>query len=430
MQLFSWLTVSLLIWLYPFTSMGQQLDEPDSSLNSYLQQAAQNNPGLQAEYQQYLAGLEQVPQVTTLPDPEVSFGYFINPIETRVGPQQARFGLTQMFPWFGTLGSRGNVATQKAKAAFEAFRESRNSLFFEVHKTWYNLYEIEESIRIIQENIDILETYESIATSRYETGEVSQADILLVQIEKEDLRTKLALMKDNREVATQKFRELLNEESMADIQLPDTLRAREQTLSVPELEQSVIQRNPQLNKFSHLAESAEYGIEVARKEGLPNFGVGFDYIITDKRSIALADNGQDALMIRAGLQIPLYRKKYRAKEKQARIQLQSVEHRQAATRNQLQTRLAEALRNYEDAQRRLSLYEDIQLQRTSQAINVLTEEYANGETDFEELLRLQRKLLNYQLARAEAIVDNNTAVAQIEYLYGKYNVNPEEIKPQ
>ena len=191
-QFIAGLAVGLLIGLFPFTAIAQQMDMSGSPLNDYLKQAAQNNPELQADYNQYLAALEQVPQVTTLPDPEVSFGYFINPIETRVGPQQARFGLTQMFPWFGTLGSRGDVAIQKARAAFEAFRESRNSLFFEVHKTWYNLYEIEESIRIMQENIDILETYESISTRRYETGAVGQADILLVPIEKEDLKTNLA----------------------------------------------------------------------------------------------------------------------------------------------------------------------------------------------------------------------------------------------
>lgn len=425
-----WLVV-VMLWLHPFNLAGQQVaDDASGLLTGYLMQAARNNPGLQADYQQYLAALQQVPQVSALPDPEVSFGYFINPIETRVGPQQARFGLTQMFPWFGTLGTRGDAAAQKARAAFETFRESRNQLFYQVHERWYHLYEIEQSIGIMQEHIGILDTYESIATSRYETGQVGQADILLVQIEKEDIRTKLALMRDNRAVAARQLRELLDLPADASVLAADTLRAARPVLPLAEIEAAVAQQNPQLGRIGHQLQAAEHEVEAAHKEGLPDFGLGFDYIFTGRRSMTVAGNGQDALMVRAGIQLPLYRKKYRANEKQAQLQLQAVRHREEAVLNQLQTRLAEAWRNYEDARRRVQLYEELQLQRTRQAIRVLTEEYANGETDFEELLRLQRKLLNYQLQREEAVVANNTAVARIEYLYGKHNVNPQDLNHQ
>ena len=77
-------------------------------LNQYLQTAAENNPGLKAQFSEYMAALERVPQVGALPDPTVAFGYFIQPIETRLGPQQAKISASQMFPWFGTLSAREN----------------------------------------------------------------------------------------------------------------------------------------------------------------------------------------------------------------------------------------------------------------------------------------------------------------------------------
>ncbi|MGK7370643.1 MAG: TolC family protein, partial [Candidatus Halalkalibacterium sp. M3_1C_030] len=174
----------LLLIMLPFKAMAQQPDSTGSQLDRYLFQAAENNPSLKAEYRNYLSALENVPQVTALPDPELSFGYFINPIETRVGPQQARFGLTQMFPWFGTLHARGDAASEMARARFEGFREARNKLFYNVQKQWYRLYLIDQSIRIMQENINILETFESLAIRRYEAGQVGQVDVLRVQIEK------------------------------------------------------------------------------------------------------------------------------------------------------------------------------------------------------------------------------------------------------
>lgn len=428
---FLWRTLVLLIFtfmMFPLTLLAQQSDSTGTLLDQYLFRAAENNPSLMAEYQSYLSSLEKVPQVTALPDPELSFGYFINPIETRVGPQQARFGLTQMFPWFGTLGARGEAASEMSKARFESFQESRNRLFYNVQKQWYRLYHIKQSIRIMRENISILETFESLAIRRYEAGQVGQVDVLRVQIEKEDLITRLELMSDNRDVAMQEFRELLNSESVEEIQIADSLVTRALELPYPEIEQRIMKQNARLSRLHYEAASAKSSIEAARREGLPKFGLGVDYVVTGQRDMVLTDNGKDAIMARAGIQIPLYRKKYKAKERQAEINLQSVQHRQTAARNRLVTQLEQAMRDYEDARRRESLYRDIQIQRTRQAINILTEEYATSATDFEELLRLQRKLLDYELARETALVDQNTAVAFIEYLYGRYNINPEEIE--
>lgn len=420
--------IVLLLVAIPIMGIAQQADSTGSQIDQYIEISAQNNPALKAEYRSYLAALEKVPQVNTLPDPELSFGYFINPIETRVGPQQARVGLTQMFPWFGTLGTRGEAATQMAKAKFEAFQEARNKLFFDVQEKWYQLYQIEQSILIMQENIDILDTFESLAMRRYESGQVGQVDVLRVQIEKEDLNTRLELIKDNQMVSARKFNEFLNRTKGEEIVVPDSLEIRDLAFPLQELEELVIQQNSKLTMLGFQASSARSSISLAQKEGLPKFGLGVDYIVTGKRDMVIPDNGQDALMVRAGIQIPLYRKKYQAKEKQARIELHSVQDRQNSARNKLLTQLEQAMRDYRDAQRRLSLYRDKQIQRTRQAINILTEQYATSATDFEELLRLQRKLLDYELARETALVDQNTAVAYIEYLYGKYNINLQSVE--
>ena len=423
-------TIVLAMLLIPFWGLAQEsgLRSGPNILEQYLEQAAENNPELKAQFQQYLSALQQVPQVNTLPDPELSFGYFISPIETRVGPQQARFGITQMFPWFGTLETRGRAASQMAKARFEEFRSRRNRLFYEVQEKWYQLYQLDQTIEILNENIQILDTYESIALQKYETDQVGQADVLRVQIEKEDLKTRLALEKDNRRVAARAFNTLLNRPPDQSITVADTLAARQLPKPEAELERAVRQQNPELTETEYKAAAARSSIKAARKAGMPTFGVGVDYLVTASRSTGMTDNGKDAILARAGIQLPLFRGKYRAREKQARIELRGVQYRQEAVSDRLQTELDRALRDYREGDRRVRLYKEIQIQRTRQAIKILTEEYAAAATDFEELLRLQRKLLDYELSRDQALVKQNTAVAQIEYLYGKYNVNPGEIE--
>lgn len=64
------------------------------------------------------SGTRRVPQVRALPDPRLSFGFFINEVETRVGPQRAKIGLQQTFPWIGKLQDRHDAASREKLRLF------------------------------------------------------------------------------------------------------------------------------------------------------------------------------------------------------------------------------------------------------------------------------------------------------------------------
>ncbi|MCA1746759.1 MAG: TolC family protein, partial [Bacteroidales bacterium] len=151
------------------------------SLADYQRTAAGNNPGLQAKYKEYEAALEKIPQVSSLSDPTFSFGYFISPVETRVGPQRAKLSLTQMFPWFGTLKAQGDAAALTAEARYHSFLDARNKLYYQVAAAYYPLYELEKVIAIEEKNMEILESYRTIASSKYENGSSPMVDLLRVE---------------------------------------------------------------------------------------------------------------------------------------------------------------------------------------------------------------------------------------------------------
>jgi outer membrane protein TolC len=396
-------------------------------LSYYLQQAARNNPELKATFNHYLASLEMAPQAGALPDPQLAFGYFINPIETRVGPQEARFSVSQMFHWIGTLEARKQVKVKEAQAKHRIFQDERNRLFYRVKSTWYDLYVLNEHLAIIDENIDILESLEALALQKYETAQSSQADVLQVQIELEDLRIRKQNLLDNRQVLHQKFSELLNSDTLT---VPSNIDVSIKKLptSKESLRQQVLQNNPMLNQLSLERQAAEESIRAAKLDGLPKVGIGIDYILTGKRETPLPGNGQDAFMARASIKLPLYRKKYNAQKRQAEIQHNAVKDQQATIKNKLITKLEQELRTFKQSQRKIYRYKQKQISRTQQAINVLMEKYSSADTDFEEILRLQRRLLAYQQNREKAIGNQNKALAYIEYLTGHYNIEPQLIR--
>ena len=101
------------------------------SINDYYTIAAENNPELKAKYKEFEAAMQKIPQVSSLPDPNLSMGYFISPVETRLGPQNMRFSLTQMFPWFGTLKAQKNATTKPTRYA--ASHKCRNTSSLLIH---------------------------------------------------------------------------------------------------------------------------------------------------------------------------------------------------------------------------------------------------------------------------------------------------------
>jgi hypothetical protein len=77
-----------------YVAMSHGLPELNESatLSDYLEYAALSNPGLEAAFNDWKRAVEKVPQVRSLPDPRFTYAYYIQEVETRVGPQrQAAF---------------------------------------------------------------------------------------------------------------------------------------------------------------------------------------------------------------------------------------------------------------------------------------------------------------------------------------------------
>lgn len=400
------------------------------SLQTYQEKAAQKNPQLRATYFEYLASLEQITQVGALPDPELSFAWFILPVETRLGPQQARISYTQMFPWFGSLKDNQTSQSLAAKARFEHFRDTRNQLFYQMEVLWAQLYETSEKLRLANENLEVVNTLVNVSLRKYETGLVPQVDVLRAQIEQEDLKTNIALLEDELDVQKSAFNTLRNVPLDADILLPTSLDVSGDLFSDEvEFRQRVKTNNPDINRLRLLEEQANSELEIASNRAKPGFGVGFDYIATGERPDipALIDNGRDALIARVNIKIPLFRSKNRAVHQQAMNNWSASKERLSDRENELEQLVYRVIRDYEDAQRRYTLYDQQQIQRLEQAVRIMLQSYATDNSDFEEILRLQRKLFEYELQRIKAKTDQKTVSAFLNYLSGTHNITPQEI---
>src|SRR5665811_1550170 len=200
-------------------------------LNQYLETAAENNPGLKSRFNEYMAALEVAPQVKALPDPQVAFGYFISPVETRVGPMQFKLTASQMFPWFGTLKAKENAAIQAAKAKYELFEETKSRLFNDVKAAYFNLWLNKKAMAITIENREILGIFQKLAEIKIEAGLVSMVDEYRLEMEINELENQLAQLKDKERFLETAFNNLLDVKSDIPVEVPEDLWTNDFPLS-------------------------------------------------------------------------------------------------------------------------------------------------------------------------------------------------------
>ena len=400
-----------------FTALGFHLSGNAQTLEDYFQIAAENNPGLLAKYKNFEAAMQRVAQVSSLPDPNLSFGYFISPVETRVGPQQARFSLTQMFPWFGTLSAQENAASLLAEAKYQEFLDARNKLYYQVSASYFPLYELEKLISIEVENQRILSSYKEIATVQFQNNKGSMVDVLRVDIMLKDATTELSILNQKKKPLETRFNKLLNRDVNESIEIIDSLQIKR---IIPDFRKdSLLLANPLLEELDLKVQASQAQERAAIKQGLPKFGVGLDYVIVGERTGATtSDNGKDVLMPMVTMSLPIFRDKYKAAQNEAQLMQESYELQKEEVANRLISSYEMIWYKIQKQTELIVLYE-AQIQESEQSLNLLFSAYSNSGKDFEEVLRMQQQILKYQRMKATALSDYHIALAELDYITAK-----------
>ncbi len=388
-------------------------------LDTLIKEAISNNLELKILYTDYLAALEKAPQVSQLPDLEAGLGLFPLPVETRLGPQVVRLSAAQMFPWFGTLDSKKELELSKAKALYERIAARSLDFSFEIKRAYLGLYEIEKSQSILQRNISILEALERLALAKVESGKSNLADVLRVQLKTQELKNELKVLETTKISPQVEINQLLNRSLDTKVSVSGDLQFTPLVFKKDSLFSNIQMHHPMLKMFELQQEVSRNAIEVNKLNGRPSFGAGLDYIFVDSRTDAdPSGNGRDILQVKAIVKIPLYRKSYEAKEREENLIIESLNTRKEDLLSKFSAEIEKAYANHESARLKYELFEQ-QIELTKATINILEADYSANGNNFDELLRLEKELIDYDLKQLQAIVQSHLARFSIE----KYIIN-------
>jgi len=390
-----------------------------SGLSDYLAYAALNNPGLEAAFNRWKAALEEVPQVKALPDPRFNYRYFIQEVETRTGPQRQSFGISQVFPWFGKLNLRGDVAAAAAGAAQKRYEAVKLKLFFEVKDAYYEYYYLAKSIAITKDNMTLLEHLEGVARSRYKAAAASHPDVIRAQVELGKLEDRYLSLVDLKQPTVARLNAALNRPIDAHIPAPAEIRIEQVEVADAKLLARLVQANPQLQAIDFEIARQQRSIELAKKDYYPDVTLGVSVIDTDESIVGRPkDDGKDPVVASVSVNLPIWSRKYSAGVRQARARYNAARRDRTETANSLSRQLKTALYRFRDGERKIGLYRDTLLPKAEEALKVTEADFRAAKGTFTDLVDAQRILLEFGLSLERAFADRSQALARLEMLVG------------
>lgn len=394
--------------------------QPHAAPDQYIRYALYHNPEVEAAFQLWRAAAERLPQVGTLPDPRLNFGFFLDEVETRTGAQQARIGISQTFPWPGRLQNREDAASKAANAAWMRFEAARLRVTERVVTTLHELAYLDATIKITRENLELLRSFEEVLRARYRVGSGSHPELIRVQVELGQMEDRFTQLRAMRPAFVAELNAALNRPSDEVVATLTGLPGRVASLDSQELEKIALRSNPTLLAMDEQIEEQRFMAEVARQEGLPDLTVGLDYIVTnDALDRSIPESGDDPILLSFGINVPLWREKYNAGVREAIATRLAIAGSRADRANRIAAGIRRAWFEHTDADRRVRLYENTLIPKAEESLRASLAGFRAGETSFLDLLDTERTLLEFAVAAERARADRGTALARLNMLVGE-----------
>lgn len=386
------------------------------SLELYLQEAEQNNPLIQALELRYNIAKEKVEEVNTLPNMTIGAGYFVSEPETRTGPQRAKFSVSQMLPWFGTITARENYASSMAEAEYVEIAIAKRKLALSVAQSYYRLYALQATQGKLDENITLLKTYERLALTSVEVGKASAVDVLKLQIGQNELQQQKEILQQQYLAEQAVFNNLLNRDESISIEVVNEMGIPEED---PILEKEALTLNPELLKYDQLYESVVQSELLNQKENAPSLGFGLDYVtVSERPDMSFSDNGKDIVMPMVTLSIPIFNNKFKSVTKQNQLRQQEIELQKQERLNVLENTFAKALSQRNEARIAYTIQAK-NLDQAKDAEEILIKNYETGTIDFNDVLDIQELQLKFQLNQIQSVQMYYVQSALINYVINK-----------
>jgi outer membrane protein TolC len=179
------------------------------------------------------------------------------------------------------------------------------------------------------------------------------------------------------------------------------------------------QQHPTIEAADLMATSSDSQVRAEAADRAPSLLAGLDWIAVGKTGGPIPDSGQDAVVVTAGLSVPLWGPSYRNSMEAARAEGAAHRADRDAARQAANADLESALSAVRDAQRRIELYRRTLIPQADTTFQSVLGGYQSGRSTIASALLAQRDLLELQLELARSRARHARAWAVLEAVVGR-----------
>lgn len=408
-------------------SANAQIFTPDTGLAEHISEALRNNPDLAVWQHRIEAAENKVPQAGAWQDPTVKFSLMNLPVNSFDFNQEGMTGAWITVGQTIPLAGRPTIMTDIAGfnlATTDANRQTHElNVAEQLAQIWYDWAYLNEALRTLNVNIDLLDDLIIVARSKYETGAGLQQDILRAETSRtrqEDMRVKLRQM-----ILTtgRRFATLMGRQPDDVPKAPQSLPESFAKVDTRDLIQRLFADNPAWHAMDSQVEASKSRVELAKRAWIPNLQLGAAYGY--RQDADLGAERPDFFTVTAGISVPLYGKR----KQSAAIQEMSAMLRASASRKRsleldLRLKLEKLLDEDNTLEQQVLLYREGVEPQAEATLAASTVSYSVGKADFEAVLMAETVLYNARLERLARVRDRLKVRASLAALMGGDDLIP------
>ncbi|MFQ5736662.1 MAG: TolC family protein [Thermodesulfobacteriota bacterium] len=403
------------------------------SIDSLVAYAVEHNPALRAARLEWLRALQVGPQASAYDDPMLSYTYPLQPVETRLGPQDHILSLSQRLPFPGKLGVKGEIADKGAEIARLKYEKALREVAYEVKKSYYELFYYDKAVRLTKEQIGVFDFYIKAEMADYAVGRKDLNDVVDAQTRYARAANDLAVFEELRRAEQTRFNTLLNlppEEPLGELKEPEEeLKKSGGDLKEPKATKlawalddlySFVLDNEEVKIAEKNVERNTLEEKLARYRYLPDFRLGVNYSAIGDPETGVRDAGRDATSVTFGVTIPLWFGKNRAANEEARLGRERSVLEKTSVTNNIRNRLKKIYADGASSYKLIEIYADSLVPQAKALIETAEIKYKNGEGSIAGIFNAQTLWLNFNLAYYRALSTYLEKAAEMESLIGRH----------
>ncbi len=388
--------------------------------DDYLAVALSRNPGLKRARREAEAVGYEIAQVTSLPDPVLSFVPPTDDLtQTAAGQVDNSIGISQKIPFPTKLYARGQVASHTAAAAYEAYRGTLLQLMADVRQAYYMLYFADRATELTTKSRSLLRDFRSIALRKYEAGVVPQQDVLRAQVELANLENELVILRQRRRTASARLNSLMAYRVNSPLPPTDPIRPKTIEVELDALLATAAAENPDIAAAKQRIERARASVKLAKLDYVPDLTVGYQYTDISKSGVSPVADGDDNWQLNLGITLPIWFERLSAGYNEADARLRASRAALADVEDTTAFRIEEALLKVDAQQRLVELFGKVIVPQAHQTLDATVSAYRAAQVDFLTFIENWRRLLDFEISYEKSLSSFEQELAELERLIGK-----------